>query len=82
MTALTAFGPSLSLPRGVLRPAAILALAVVGLSACDEDSVTRQGIDTLGDGFVSAFNLAPTDEPVDAQSVELTATPGIEPFDP
>ncbi|MFZ5962171.1 hypothetical protein ACOXXX_04400 [Thalassococcus sp. BH17M4-6] len=41
-----------------------------------------QGIATLGQAFVNAFNLGPNDEPVDAQSVDLVLTPTEEPFNP
>lgn len=69
-----------------------LNLAVLGavllLAACDGGSDggggggKAQGINTLGQAFVDAFNLLRNDTPVDAQSVNLVLTPAVEPFNP
>ncbi|SLN13250.1 hypothetical protein ROJ8625_00390 [Roseivivax jejudonensis] len=68
---------------------ALLIAGALVMAACDEsgggnddDDDTAQGIDTLGDGFVAAFNADPNDDPVDAQDVSLTLTPGAQPFNP
>jgi hypothetical protein len=57
-------------------------LGAIALAACDDDDSTSQGIETLGDDFVRAFNQDPNDEPLDASELTLTLTPTIEPFDP
>jgi hypothetical protein len=69
---------TLRLPRAV----ALLVVGALALAACDDDGSTAQGIDTLGDDFVRAFNQDPNDEPLDASELTLTLTPTIEPFDP
>lgn len=85
MTSIPVMGLARPQSPALLRRPWRLALALagaLGLSACEEDSVIRQGIDSLGSGFVEAFEQGPNDTPVDASEVELTLTPGIEPFDP
>lgn len=70
---------TLRLPRAVV----LLVVGALALAACDDDDdATAQGIDTLGDDFVRAFNQDPNDEPLDASDIDLTLTPTIEPFDP
>ena len=65
-----------------------LGLGLVGLAvlvaACDDDGSTAdsRGISSLGDDFGEAFAADPNSDPVDAQDVNLTLTPTIEPFDP
>ncbi len=62
-----------------------LALGGLGLllAACDDDNGSdRSGIESLGSDFVNAFQADPNSTPVDAQDVDLTLTPTIEPFDP
>ena len=65
-----------------------LGLALAGLAAlvaaCDDDGSTAdsRGIQSLGDDFGEAFAAEPDSDPVDAQDVDLTLTPMIEPFDP
>jgi hypothetical protein len=71
---------TLRLPRAV----ALLVVGALALAACDDDDSTAQGIETLGDDFVRAFNQDPNERtgPLDANDVDLTLTPTIEPFDP
>ncbi len=55
------------------------------VAACDEGGGggdDAQGIETLGSGFVNAFNQNRNDTPVNAQSVNLTLTPQQQPFNP
>ena len=62
---------------------ALLGTSALALAACDDSDgpdVTR-GIDTLGDGFVEAFDRDVNDEPVDVDTVSLTVDPTGEPFD-
>lgn len=68
-----------------------LNLAVLGavllIAACDGGSDgggggNAQGINSLGQAFVDAFNLRRNDTPVDAQSVNLVLTPDVQPFNP
>jgi hypothetical protein len=68
----------------ILRTPRALGVAILGtlaLSACDEDSIMRQGIDSLGADFVEAYNQDPLDDPLDASALTLTLTPLDEPFD-
>ena len=69
-----------------LRAPALLVVAALGLSACDDNGndggSSADGIDTLGGDFVQAFNQDPNDEPLDASDLDLTLTPSVEPFDP
>lgn len=58
----------------------LLLIGVIGLAACDRSS--NQGINSLGKSFVRMFNKDRNSEPVDAQSVRMTLTPYIEPFNP
>lgn len=64
---------------------AVLSAAVL-VAACDSsdsgDDDSASGIKTLGDAFVAMFNADPNDEPVDAQSVNLTVDPTADPFNP
>ena len=63
-----------------------LGLALAGLAAlvaaCDDDDGGQSGIDSLGGDFERAFAADPESDPVDAQDVDLTLTPTVEPFDP
>lgn len=58
----------------------LVLISLIGVAACDR-SPTR-GIATLGKDFVRMFNQDRNSEPVDAQSVKMTLTPYIEPFNP
>ena len=58
----------------------LLLVGAIALAACDSN--VRRGIDTLGKDFVRMFNQDRNSEPVDAQSVDMTLTPLIEPFNP
>lgn len=58
----------------------LLLIGAIGLAACDSSS--PKGINTLGKDFVRMFNKDRNSEPVDAQSVKMTLTPTIEPFNP
>ena len=58
----------------------LLLIGVIGVAACDRAS--PKGINTLGKDFVRMFNKDRNSEPVDAQSVRMTLTPLIEPFNP
>lgn len=64
------------------RAAVLLVAGALALAACDDDSSTAEGIETLGDDFVRAFRQDPNDQPLDASELDLTLTPAIEPFDP
>lgn len=67
------------------RKLSCLALgAVLLLSACEGDgsSGSVNGIATLGQAFVRAFNQLRNSAPVDAQSVNLKLTPTKTPFNP
>ena len=55
-------------------------ISLIGVAACD--SSPARGISTLGKDFVRMFNQDRNSEPVDAQSVKMTLTPYIEPFNP
>lgn len=55
-------------------------IGLIGVAACDSSS--PRGIATLGKGFVRVFYMDRNAEPVDAQSVKMTLTPTIEPFNP
>ena len=79
--------------KSTVQSGRLVALLASGLllAACDGDGGgggggdgggDPQGIASLGQDFVNAFNLAATDEPVDAQSVDLVLTPMAEPFNP
>jgi hypothetical protein len=59
---------------------ALLLIGIIGVAACD--SSPAKGINTLGKTFVQMFNKDRNSEPVDAQSVKMTLTPTIEPFNP
>ncbi len=65
-----------------------LGLALGGIAlvvaACDSDDNDdfAGGINSLGDSFVQAFRADPNSEPVNAQDVDLTLTPFVEPFNP
>lgn len=58
----------------------LLLIGAIGLAACDR--APARGIATLGKDFVRMFNKDRNSEPVDAQSVKMTLTPTIEPFNP
>ena len=60
----------------------LLAATAFVIAACDDDSILNEGINSLGADFVRAFNKDPNDEPFDAQDINLTMTPEIEPFNP
>jgi predicted small secreted protein len=59
----------------------LLLIGAIGVAACDNNT-TPKGINTLGKAFVRMFNQDRNSEPVDAQSVPMTLTPTIEPFNP
>lgn len=58
----------------------VMLVGLVGVAACDTKA--KEGIASLGTDFVRMFNMDRNAEPVDAQDVEMTLTPTIEPFDP
>ena len=58
----------------------LLLVGALALAACDSN--VRRGINSLGKDFVRMFNQDRNSEPVDAQSVDMTLTPLIEPFNP
>jgi hypothetical protein len=58
----------------------LMLVGLVGLSACD--SSPTMGIRTLGLDFLRMFNMDRNKEPLDAQDVQMTLTPAVEPFNP
>ncbi|WP_323764754.1 hypothetical protein [Marinovum sp.] len=58
--------------------------AVLLLSACEGDGGGNSvnGIATLGQAFVRAFNQARNSTPINAQSANLKLTPTKTPFNP
>lgn len=67
-------------PRAIALSAGLL----LALAACDSSTILAalSGINSLGQGFVSAFNADPNSEPVDPDTVTLVITPTREPFNP
>lgn len=63
-------------------PRSIWALGFLTLIVACSSSNPITGIATLGNGFVNAFNQGPNDTPVDPDTITLSLTPNVEPFDP
>lgn len=68
-----------------LKIIAVLAVSMI-VAACDssdsDDDDTASGVESFGSAFVAMFAADPNDEPVDAQSVDLTVDPTADPFNP
>ena len=58
----------------------LVLVMTLALAGCDGSSVTR-GINSLGLGFVRAFNAQPNNDPVDPDTIDLKVDPTGEPFD-
>ena len=68
--------------RALSRRGKVLATtgAVIFVAACGGGGLA--GIQTLGAGFVQAFNADMNSDPVDPDTIALTVDPTIDPFNP
>lgn len=66
----------------LLAGALLLAACDGGGGGGDGDDDNAQGIASLGQAFVAAFNQPRNSQPVNAQSTNLALTPQAQPFNP